>query len=167
MSLDSTAGRTPDPSEFDGPGPSRSAALDEGRVTAYPTGLASSLVKEFGDRVGAALLLLLLAPFMLALAVVIRIQGGPVLDRRTCIGRDGAPFEMLTFRSLAENPRAIGTITDRHGLDGLPQLLNVLGGSMSLVGPRPMQPDETAIHRALPVKPGLLVCEYVAAGAEH
>ena len=134
------------------------------RLTRPALGGASLLVKAVVDRLCAALLLLLLTPLLLALAVAIRSGGGPALVRQTRVGRDGKPFALLRFRSKVDSPDSrateVGTLMRRYCLDELPQLLNVLGGSMSLVGPRPPVPGEHAdrpydIHRTFPIKPGL------------
>ncbi|MGY1741761.1 MULTISPECIES: sugar transferase [unclassified Blastococcus] len=139
------------------------------------------------DRTVAAVALLLLAPVMLAIALAVRLGSpGPVLYRQERVGVNGRTFTMLKFRSMvvdadrqvaalsAENisdgllfkmrvdPRVtpVGRWLRRLSLDELPQLLNVLGGSMSLVGPRPPLPGEVArydtqVSRRLLVKPGL------------
>jgi exopolysaccharide biosynthesis polyprenyl glycosylphosphotransferase len=139
------------------------------------------------DRSAAALALLLLAPVLLGIALAVRLtSSGPVLYRQERVGVNGRTFTMLKFRSMvADADRQVealsaGNISDgllfkmrvdprvtpvgrwlrRLSLDELPQLLNVLGGSMSLVGPRPPLPGEVArydtqISRRLLVKPGL------------
>jgi exopolysaccharide biosynthesis polyprenyl glycosylphosphotransferase len=128
-------------------------------------------VKHVVDRATAALLLILLAPVLLWLAVAVKLSSpGPVLFRQRRIGRDGRDFEILKFRSmrLAEGAVAgaapanlvalpsdvgpggvegsdrrtgVGGLMRRTSLDELPQLLNVLRGEMSLVGPRPERPE--------------------------
>jgi exopolysaccharide biosynthesis polyprenyl glycosylphosphotransferase len=145
------------------------------------------VVKGGMDRSVAALGLLVLAPVLLAIAVAVRADSsGPVLYRQERVGHNGRPFTMLKFRSMVidadrqvdqlqganisdgllfkmrEDPRVtrVGRWLRRLSLDELPQLLNVLGGSMSLVGPRPPLPVEVArydssVSRRLLVKPGL------------
>lgn len=144
-------------------------------------------VKAGFDRVTAALALVLLAPVLLALALAIRLTTpGPALFVQTRVGRNGKPFRMVKFRTmyhgaealvggllplneaagplfkLRNDPRVtrLGRFLRRHSVDELPQLLNVLTGSMSLVGPRPSLPVEVACYdaaarRRLTVKPGL------------
>ncbi len=145
------------------------------------------VVKGGLDRAAAALAVVLLAPALLAIAVAVKVTSpGPVLYRQERVGVNGQAFTMLKFRSMvvdadrqvdalvAQNisdgllfkmrvdPRVtpIGRVLRRLSLDELPQLLNVLGGSMSLVGPRPPLPGEvarydTSVSRRLLVKPGL------------
>jgi len=145
------------------------------------------VVKGGLDRAVAALALVLLAPALLAIALAVKVTSpGPVLYRQERVGVNGQAFTMLKFRSMvvdadrqvdaleAQNisdgllfkmrvdPRVtpVGRVLRRLSLDELPQLLNVLGGSMSLVGPRPPLPGEvarydTSVSRRLLVKPGL------------
>jgi exopolysaccharide biosynthesis polyprenyl glycosylphosphotransferase len=145
------------------------------------------LIKSVFDVSVAALLLVLLAPLILLVAVVIRWDtGGPVFFRQVRVGRGGEPFRMYKFRTMhvdaearlaamrrqneaagvlfkiREDPRVTrcGRILRRYSLDELPQLLNVLLGEMSLVGPRPPLPAEVEqyphdMRRRLVVKPGM------------
>jgi exopolysaccharide biosynthesis polyprenyl glycosylphosphotransferase len=144
-------------------------------------------LKSAFDRVGAGLVLFLVSPVLLAVAAGIKLTSrGPVLFRQTRIGHRGEPFQMLKFRSmvvdaesqlsalreqnngagvlfkLREDPRVtrIGRFIRRYSLDELPQLVNVLRGQMSLVGPRPPLPSEVAtyeqdVHRRFAVRPGI------------
>jgi lipopolysaccharide/colanic/teichoic acid biosynthesis glycosyltransferase len=144
-------------------------------------------VKGAADRLTAAVALILLAPVLLAIAAAVAAtSAGPVLYRQERIGMNGRPFQILKFRTmvpdadqllatlehanasdgllfkLRHDPRVtpLGRVLRRFSLDELPQLLNVLAGSMSLVGPRPPLPTEvarydTSVRRRLLVKPGL------------
>jgi lipopolysaccharide/colanic/teichoic acid biosynthesis glycosyltransferase len=118
----------------------------------------------------------LAAPLFVLLAVLIKIDSeGPVFFRQERIGRDGKPFLMYKFRTMrstaapyeyspqqSTDPRItnLGKFLRRTSLDELPQLFNVLQGTMSLVGPRPEMPfivEQYAQHHRhrLEVKPGL------------
>jgi lipopolysaccharide/colanic/teichoic acid biosynthesis glycosyltransferase len=132
--------------------------------------------KRLFDLVATAILLVLTAPLWALLAVIIRWDSpGPVFFRQTRVGRDGKLFELYKFRSMhvsapkyglhpttADDPRVtrVGRWLRQSSLDELPQLLNVLKGDMSLVGPRPEMPfivdTYDARHRQrLQVMPGL------------
>ncbi|APU17764.1 MULTISPECIES: sugar transferase [Actinoalloteichus] len=145
------------------------------------------VVKDCVDRVFAVLLLLLAAPLLLVIAVLVLLDGGgPVLYRQRRVGREGRMFTMIKFRSMVRDahvlrtgmaqgnqgagplfkmrrdPRVtkIGAFLRRYSIDELPQLFNVVAGTMSLVGPRPPLPEEVerydpAARRRLLVKPGL------------
>ncbi|PZR75241.1 MAG: sugar transferase, partial [Chthoniobacterales bacterium] len=146
------------------------------------------LVKAIIDRVCAFILLLVFAIPMLFIALAIRITSpGPVVFRQKRAGRFGKPFVMLKFRSMRndaemrraelepfnqmsgpvfkveDDPRvtALGHWLRKTSMDELPQLLNVLSGDMSLVGPRPLpiyeveRFENSAQRRRLSVKPGL------------
>ena len=120
------------------------------------------------DRGVAALVLVLGAPVfaLLALAVLLAL-GRPILFRQRRAGRHGAPFTLIKFRSMREGPAPdaarlgrFGLWLRASGLDELPQMINVLRGEMSLVGPRPLPCDYTPLFSApeaerLRVKPGL------------
>ncbi len=144
------------------------------------------LLKQTIDRVGAAALLLLAAPLLLGIALAVRGDGGPAFYRQERVGANGRTFRMVKFRSMVvdadrhvaalaarndgagplfkmrNDPRItrIGAVLRRYSLDELPQLINVLGGSMSLVGPRPPLAREVAAYgddarRRLLVRPGM------------
>jgi Undecaprenyl-phosphate glucose phosphotransferase len=116
-----------------------------------------SLVKRTLDLAIAGTALLLLCPLFAVIAIAIRLTGGPILYRQHRMGLDGRPFEIVKFRSMRpdaedesgptwagpEDPRRtrVGRFLRRWSLDELPQLVNVVKGEMSLVGPRPERPE--------------------------
>jgi exopolysaccharide biosynthesis polyprenyl glycosylphosphotransferase len=125
------------------------------------------------DRPIALLGLLALAPLVLAVAIAVKLSSkGPVLFRQRRVGRDGQVFDMLKFRSMSLAPAPawrpdpgsapggvegpdrrtlVGRFLRRTALDEIPQLLNVLKGEMSLIGPRPERPEfATLFGRDLP-----------------
>lgn len=145
------------------------------------------VAKRLSDLFAAGLLLLLASPAMILVAAMIKLDSaGPVFFRQERVGMEGSHFHMLKFRSMAvdaearlaelarqnegsgplfkmkNDPRVtrIGGVLRRFSVDELPQLFNVLTGSMSLVGPRPPLPKEVEayesdVRRRLLVKPGL------------
>jgi exopolysaccharide biosynthesis polyprenyl glycosylphosphotransferase len=144
-------------------------------------------LKRLFDIVSASVVLALLLPLFALLAVLIKLtSSGPVFFRQVRIGLHGRPFHMLKFRSMVVNaeelkellkkknertgpvfkirndPRitSIGKLMRNYSLDELPQLINVLRGEMSVVGPRPPVPSEVDLYepwqrRRLAVRPGL------------
>jgi exopolysaccharide biosynthesis polyprenyl glycosylphosphotransferase len=132
---------------------------------------SSSVVKRGMDIAGSATALLLLAPLFAVLAAAIKLDSpGPLFFRQKRIGRGERQFDMLKFRSMrdgaddekkqllelneteglfkiANDPRVtrVGRFLRRRSLDELPQLINVLRGEMSLVGPRPLVPEDDAL----------------------
>lgn len=120
------------------------------------------------DVAGAAVLLALLAPALLLVAAGVRVAlGAPVLFRQQRAGRGGVPFTVLKFRTLREGPgedaarmTRLGAVLRALALDELPQLVNVLRGEMSLVGPRPLPIAYVPLYSPrqalrLRVRPGL------------
>jgi len=156
--------------------------LTEPRFTGLPR-----VLKGVMDKIGAGLLLLMVAPLLSAIYLAVRSDGGPGFFRQVRVGQDGRQFRMWKFRSmvvdaekqrqtwalsdsdgagplfkLKADPRvtSVGALLRKYSLDELPQLFNVVTGSMSLVGPRPPLPSEVANYsrdarRRLLVKPGL------------
>jgi exopolysaccharide biosynthesis polyprenyl glycosylphosphotransferase len=146
-----------------------------------------SLAKRSFDVTVAAIALFLTAPVAIAVAIAIKVDTtGPMFFRQTRVGKDGRQFRVWKFRTmvadaekklidlrehneadgplfkLKEDPRVtrVGRILRKTSLDELPQLLNVLAGEMSLVGPRPALPSELtswdkALHARLRVRPGI------------
>lgn len=145
-------------------------------------------LKRVFDLVGSMALLIVFSPVFLATAVAIKVDGpGPVFYRQERIGRGGKTFGMRKFRSMVadaddqlaslldlqgssekplfkvtDDPRItkIGRFLRKHSIDELPQLINVVRGDMSLVGPRPQRAAEVALYddialRRLAVKPGM------------
>lgn len=104
------------------------------------------LGKRVLDVVGAGLALVMLAPLLLLVALAVALAlGRPVLFRQERAGRGGVPFTLVKFRSMRDGPgedaerlTGFGRALRASALDELPQLLNVLRGDMSLVGPRPL-----------------------------
>jgi exopolysaccharide biosynthesis polyprenyl glycosylphosphotransferase len=128
--------------------------------------VATGPVKRTIDVVGAAVLLALTLPLQALLVVLIRRDGGPGLFSQERIGEGGRRFRLIKLRTMrvgadasaqwacADDPRTtgIGAFLRRTHLDELPQLVNVLRGEMSLVGPRPEQPEFVErLERMLPL----------------
>jgi len=116
----------------------------------------NKVVKAVEDYMLAALLFLASLPLMAVIAVGVKLSSpGPVLYRQTRVGWNGVPFQMLKFRSMRQDAESedlswgqarskpvttFGAFLRRTSLDELPQLINVLRGEMSIVGPRPERP---------------------------
>jgi exopolysaccharide biosynthesis polyprenyl glycosylphosphotransferase len=149
-------------------------------------GPVGRVVKRAFDLVGASLGLVAVAPVLLAAVVAIRLtSSGPALFRQHRLGKDRRPFEILKLRTMRQPSSEDGVGDDRRvprplvqqptveqrvtrvgrqlrrlGLDELPQLLNVLRGEMSLVGPRPFVPEECSVlpdwaERRFEIRPGM------------
>ncbi|MBA2964151.1 MULTISPECIES: sugar transferase [Ramlibacter] len=120
-------------------------------------------MKRLFDILGALAALVVLSPILLLAAAAVALESGsPVLFRQQRVGLGGHTFQMLKFRSMVrdaarigpwftsgDDPRItrVGRFLRRSSIDELPQLLNVLRGDMSLVGPRPDVPAQQALYR--------------------
>jgi exopolysaccharide biosynthesis polyprenyl glycosylphosphotransferase len=155
-------------------------------VRTAPAGLAARLVKAVVERALAATALILLLPGLVAISIAVRAtSSGPAIFRQTRVGRNGREFTMYKFRTMTvdaerskgdlvdrnecevlfkirQDPRItrLGAVLRRYSIDEVPQLLNVVLGSMSLVGPRPALPAEVAQYapdeqRRLVAPPGI------------
>ncbi|MBN2185768.1 MAG: sugar transferase [Candidatus Krumholzibacteriota bacterium] len=154
--------------------------------------------KRIADIINACLILLLFLPIIPVLVILVKLDSkGPILFKQKRIGKDGREFDFYKFRSmkhgsenvigvlrplsgvdgpifkLKEDPRVtrVGRFLRRSSLDELPQLLNVLKGDMSIVGPRPNLPSEVAHYlpwqkKRLEVTPGI-TCFWQIAGRSH
>ena len=149
---------------------------------------AQRFVKRMMDLFGAVVMLVALSPALLLITLLVIVSSGrPVIYKQARIGRHGREFRMWKFRSMIPNaeeklqslldmqdhgnrvqfkmkddPRItrVGRVLRKYSLDELPQLFNVLGGSMSLVGPRPpiqreVEQYDDHVHRRFLVKPGI------------
>ncbi len=133
-------------------------------------------IKRFIDIILSLTGLIIFAPFFLVIAVLIKKEdGGSVFFRQVRVGQNGRPFKIYKFRTMVENAERLGAkvtkeddprITEigkflrKYKIDELPQLINVLKGEMSLVGPRPEVPKYVELFKEdykeiLKVKPGI------------
>jgi lipopolysaccharide/colanic/teichoic acid biosynthesis glycosyltransferase len=157
------------------------------------------VLKRSVDVIGATALLLALLPLFAVVVLAIVLEDrGPVFFRQVRVGKDGRLFSMYKFRSMIQNAEAlkaslmaqnempggvlfkirndprvtrVGRICRRYSIDELPQLLNVLRGEMSLVGPRPPVPSEVALYdptqrRRLAATPGI-TCLWQVSGRNN
>lgn len=134
------------------------------------------ILKRLFDIVFAIAVLCIVSPLFLIIAAVVRIESrGPVFFKHTRVGRNGVEFKMWKFRTMVDGSHLngqqlttdgdkritrVGKILRRLSLDELPQLLNVLSGDMSVVGPRPEIPEIVKAYnpqqkRAISVQPGI------------
>jgi len=155
-------------------------------------------VKRVFDITASILGLLLMLPICLIIAICIKCDSkGPIIFRQVRVGRDGQPFTLYKFRSMQLNAEAmkerlrhlnvtdgptfkikddprvtrVGRFLRRSTMDELPQLINVLRGDMSFVGPRPPLPEEVEVYtplqkRRLEITPGLTCLWQVSGRSE-
>lgn len=160
--------------------------------------LYAVLLKEVIDRLFALIWIILLLPVFIATAIAIKLEsGGPILFTQSRVGQNGRLFKIYKFRSMVvdaealkedlqsqnemsgpvfkmtHDPRVtkVGKFIRKTSIDELPQLLNVLFGDMSMVGPRPPLPTETSQYdnwqrRRLTVKPGI-TCTWQISGRNN
>jgi lipopolysaccharide/colanic/teichoic acid biosynthesis glycosyltransferase len=158
----------------------------------------TSRMKRLVDIILGALLLIAFAPVAAVIAMLIRLDSpGPVIFKATRVGKDSRRFTLYKFRTMGKDAEAqlptlahlnrggqrliripddprvtrVGKLLRRTDLDELPQLVNVLKGDMSMVGPRPQAPNEVALYsaqerRRLDVRPGLTGLWQVTARAD-
>ncbi len=179
------------------PAPSMTAAISSVATPASPAGLAYSepgrplptrggaVLKRTLDLIVAGGLLLLLAPLFALAALTVRLESpGPVFYRCRRVGHGGSPLAMLKFRKMQHGAAGLALTTDGDGrftrigallartkLDELPQLWQVFRGQMSLVGPRPEDPDFVSHHQddykaILSVRPGITGLSQIAFAEE-
>ena len=138
--------------------------------------MSSQAVKRAFDVVVSALVLTLLAPLFLLVAIAVKLDSpGPVFFRQDRVGRGGKHFKVFKFRTMVagrhrqgpnvsahSDPRVtrVGALLRRSFVDEAPQLINVLKGDMSLVGPRPETPEYASLlspaeRRIFSVRPGM------------
>lgn len=169
----------------------------EEALTLAPHNPLAAAAKRSFDFLFSAVAIVLLTPLFIAIAIAIKLDApGPVFFRQRRIGRDGRAFRMLKFRTMVngadaqknlmlhlneagdglfkirEDPRmtTVGRFLRSTCLDELPQLIHALTGRMSLVGPRPLVPEEDelvsgAYRRRLSMRPGLTGVWQTAGGA--
>jgi lipopolysaccharide/colanic/teichoic acid biosynthesis glycosyltransferase len=167
------------------PAPPGRAPAENLRAPAH--GALAKATKRTIDLIGAVLLIAILSPLLLVIALLIKLDSsGPILFRQRRIGRANEPFSMLKFRTMVDgadeqkamlqhlneaadglfkidgDPRVtrVGRWLRVTSLDELPQLLHVVTGRMSLVGPRPLVPEEDSLitgsnRRRLDMRPGM------------
>ncbi len=136
------------------------------RVGRYNPSIEYTVIKRLFDVVSSVIAILITSPILIAISIAIKAyDGGPVLYKQTRLTKDGKRFQILKFRSMntdaekdgiarlstGENDDRItpvGRFIRAYRMDELPQLFNILGGSMSVVGPRPERPEIAAQYEA-------------------
>jgi lipopolysaccharide/colanic/teichoic acid biosynthesis glycosyltransferase len=155
---------------------SREPSVDDRLATRHMLAAAGPVGTRCVDLAGAGIGIALLSPLLLGLALLVRLTSpGPAIFRSTRVGRGARPFTLYKFRSMIANAdlqgpaitaandtriTGVGRLLRRSKLDELPQLLNVLKGDMSIVGPRPESPAYVARYsreqlEILEARPGI------------
>ncbi len=161
------------------------------RILETAPGYFDSMYFELAERTISLIGLIFLAPLLGALCLLVKVSsGGPVIYRQIRLGKNGQKFRILKFRSMVidaeaagpkictsySDPRItkIGTILRKYKLDELPQLINVIKGEMSLVGPRPERPVFHQKNQWIPdwnkrleVKPGITGLAQISKHISH
>ena len=134
-----------------------------------------SFIKRLCDILAVLTLFLVISPIILIIAICIKFyDGGPIIFKQNRIGKDGAEFKFMKFRSMPVNTpnvvstqtavlkvTPIGKLIRRTNLDEIPQFINVLKGDMSIIGPRPSLPSQTSLlelrkqNGSIKLRPGL------------
>lgn len=140
------------------------------------------MIKRGRDILLAGLGLLLIGPLLAAVSLALRIEGrGPVFYWSPRLGREGRTFNLARFRTMVDAPPGVppearltpvGRFIRNYSLDDLPSLFHVLRGDLSLVGPRPMEPDrvdpaDATWQRILSVRPGYVSYAILKLGARY
>ena len=141
------------------------------------------MIKRIFDVAAATLMLAAMSPVLLLIAIAVKLDSkGPVLFNQVRIGKSGRPFRIHKFRTMVHAPHdavinvspegdprvtRVGAILRRTFLDEIPQLLNVVKGEMSLVGPRPETPEHVMLYsddqrRVLEIRPGMTGASAIA-----
>jgi len=153
--------------------------------------MSKTYIKRFFDMITSFLGLVLLSPLLLVIAIIIKLtSSGPVFFRQERVGKNGKIFRIWKFRTMfsarpefsveqtreleknGRDPRVttLGYILREFGLDELPQLINILKGDISFVGPRPFYPPRYDLNQKLrprlEVKPGLTSLNVISGGVE-
>ena len=148
--------------------------LENQAVAQTPSAWCESRGKRLFDLIGASVLLACLAPVMLIVAIAVKLSSaGPVMFKHKRCGKGGQCFDVLKFRTMSHNGSGpsvtrsgdarvtgIGRILRKWKIDEFPQLINVIRGEMSLVGPRPdvaefFEKASPEARRVLAVRPGI------------
>lgn len=130
------------------------------------------MAKRLFDLIVATILLFILSPFLIVAALAIRLDStGPIWYHSLRLGRNGACFGLYRFRTvdtlkpatlpMAQRLTTVGRFIRNYSIDDFPNLFNVLGGDLSIIGPRPMEPEQVDLtdpvwQQILSVQPGIV-----------